>query len=67
MNDRDDLLHECLNATGGIYWIIQPYHKARLVEDQHWAYLCVCLKRIEQACRCFCDKKEEEEDSETGP
>ncbi len=60
-NDRDNLMHDCLNATGGIYWALKPYHKLGRIEDQHWAYINVCLKRIEQACRVYCDIKEEEE------
>lgn len=54
-DDRDNLMHEVLNSTGGIYWIMKPYHKTHQIDDQHWAYLCVCLKRIEKACKARCE------------
>jgi len=57
--DRNGVMHEVLNATGGIYWIMQPYHKTGQLDDQHWAFLCVCLQRIEAACKEYCDLNQE--------
>ena len=59
---RNDLMHDCLNATGAIYWLLKPYHTNGLLDDQHWAYISVCLHRIEQACKVYCDLKQGEEE-----
>jgi hypothetical protein len=53
--NRSDVMHEVLNLTGAVYWIMRPYHKRKVLDDQHWAYLCSCLKRIEEACKTYCE------------
>ena len=48
--DRQRIRHEILNATGGIYWVLKPYWRQHVIDDQHWAYVLKLLKRIEGAC-----------------
>ena len=38
------------SPTRGVYWILKPYWKRGVLDDQHWAYVVACLKRIERRC-----------------
>jgi len=39
-----------ISPTRGIYWILKPYWKDGILDDQHWAYVIACLHLIEVRC-----------------
>lgn len=39
-----------LSPTRAIYNRLKPYWKSGALHDQDWAYILVCLRRIEQKC-----------------
>ena len=53
---RNDVMHDVLNSTGAIYEVVKKYHSKKLFHDQDWAFLCVCLRSIEKACKVYCDE-----------
>jgi hypothetical protein len=46
------------SPTRGIYWVLKPYWKGNTIDDQHWAYVLACLRKIETRCRECRDARE---------
>jgi hypothetical protein len=40
-----------ISPTRGIYWALKPYWQRKALDDQHWAYVLACLRKIETRCR----------------
>lgn len=43
-----------LSPTRAIYLRLKPLWEAHLLDDQDWAYVLVCLRRIEQGQQLNC-------------
>jgi hypothetical protein len=39
-----------MSPTRGVYWMLKPYWRMGILDDQHWAYIITCLRRIERRC-----------------
>lgn len=40
-----------LSPTRGIYWVLKPYWARQALDDQHWAYVLACLRKVETRCK----------------
>lgn len=47
-----------MSPTRGIYWMLKPYWEQKAIDDQHWAYVLACLRRVETRCRECQDLRE---------
>lgn len=43
--------HIIRNATANIVGVLRPYRAKKVIDDQDWAYVLVCLRQIENTCK----------------
>ena len=48
--EHDEINHVIRNATTVIKSILRPYHKTKVLDDQHWVLILLQLKKIENTC-----------------